>query len=75
MRRELDHRTIFTQTSPDAPIQIVAAINHTDEGAVFDWAVYIGCGLPFGVARDGEKLPASWAFAIFPHLPIELYRA
>jgi len=74
MHREFEFKTIYTETSPVTPIRIVAAVNRTDEGVVFDWAAYIGCGTTEMVALHGEKLLASQAAAFFPHLPLDLYR-
>jgi hypothetical protein len=54
-------------------IRAVAAINLID-GAPFDWAVYIGTGSDEHIATYGTKQPPNIAAAMFPDLPVPLYR-
>jgi len=58
----------------DGPIRVVAPVNYRDDGEIFDWAAYIGCGDTQQVADHGEKLYHHIAAAMFPDLPIGLYR-
>ena len=56
-----------------AGIKAVAPVNYHG-GEVFDWGAYIGAGDEIDVAHHGEKMYKSWALAMFPSLPPDLYR-
>lgn len=59
----------------------VAVINHTENGKLFDWSVYIDCvsGMnheqeKFAVSENGDKQNRKIAICLFPEFDINLYR-
>jgi len=69
-----NRRMIARYLNAAQSVMAVAVLNYQPGGEIFNWAAYVGVGVPADVAAHGDKLLAEQAATFFPSLPVELYR-